>query len=174
MCRKQEHFQCMSTKQRLTYHLTCPITWKEVVSEAGAGLFSQVTVIGWEVMALTCTRRGAGWISERISSEKEWWGTGTCCPGRWWSHHPWRYSRSMEIWHWGTWLVGMMGMSWWLDWMILEVFSNRNESVILWYCDTHYSIAFFTCPLLFTPNQHFFPIFTYQSWIQPAFLTFQT
>jgi len=31
------------------------------------------------------------------------------CPGRWWGHHPWRCSRTMEMWHWGTWSVGMVG-----------------------------------------------------------------
>ena len=35
------------------------------------------------------------------------------------------------MWHWGTWLVGMVGMGWWLDWMILVVFSNLNDSMIL-------------------------------------------
>ena len=29
-----------------------------------------------------------------------------------------------------TWLVGMVGMGWWLDWMILEVFSNPSDSMI--------------------------------------------
>jgi len=27
--------------------------------------------------------------------------------------------------------VGMVGMGWRLDWLILEVFSNHNDSVIL-------------------------------------------
>jgi len=26
----------------------------------------------------------------KISFLKEWTGTGTGCPGRWWSRHPWR------------------------------------------------------------------------------------
>jgi len=33
-------------------------------------------------MALSCARRGLGWISENISSQKEWWWIGTGCPGR--------------------------------------------------------------------------------------------
>ena len=30
-----------------------------------------------------------------------------------------------------TWSVGMVGMGWRLDWVILEVFSNLNNSMIL-------------------------------------------
>jgi len=30
-------------------------------------------------------------------------------------------------------IVGMVGMGWWLDWMILEVFSNHTDSMILWF-----------------------------------------
>ena len=37
------------------------------------------------------------------------------------------------MWHWGTRLVGMVGMGWWLDWMILVVFSNLNNSMILYF-----------------------------------------
>jgi len=76
------------------------------------GLFSHVTVTGWEVMALSGTRGSSGWILGNISSQRNWWGTGMGCPGRWWGHHPWRSSRTVEMWHWGTWLVGMVGMGW--------------------------------------------------------------
>ena len=31
------------------------------------------------------------------------------CPGRWCSHHPWRCSRTVWMWHWGMWSVGMVG-----------------------------------------------------------------
>ena len=30
-----------------------------------------------------------------------------------------------------TWSVGMVGVGWWLDFVILEIFSNLNDSVIL-------------------------------------------
>jgi len=63
-------------------------------------LYSQVTVIGWEGMALTCIGEGSGWILRKIS-QKEWCCSGTGCPGRWWSYHPWRYSRAVWMWHWG-------------------------------------------------------------------------
>jgi len=30
-------------------------------------------------------------------------GTGMGCPGRWWSHRPWRCSRNVWTLYWGTW-----------------------------------------------------------------------
>jgi len=50
----------------------------------------------------------------------------TGCPGRWWSHHPFRCGTE------GHDLVSMAVMGSWLDWMILVVFSNLNYSMILW------------------------------------------
>jgi len=32
----------------------------------------------------------------------------TGCPGKWWSHHPWRFSRK-EMWHLGKWVTGHGG-----------------------------------------------------------------
>ena len=29
-------------------------------------------------------------------------------------------------------VMGMVGVGWWLDWMVLEVFSNLNNSMIVW------------------------------------------
>ena len=63
-------------------------------SEVGVGLFSRVTAIEWEGMASSCIRGGSGWILGRISSLKDWWGIGTGCPGKCWSHRPWRCSRN--------------------------------------------------------------------------------
>jgi len=34
---------------------------------------------------------------------EKWSGTETGCPGRWWSPHPGRCSKSLWIWHFGTW-----------------------------------------------------------------------
>ena len=34
-----------------------------------------------------------GFFTERVVMQ---WH---CCPGRWWSHRPWRYSRTVEMWH---------------------------------------------------------------------------
>ena len=38
-------------------------------------------MIGEEVMASSCTRGGSGWILGRISSLKEWSGSGTAAQG---------------------------------------------------------------------------------------------
>ena len=53
------------------------------------------------------------------------------CPGRWCSHHPWRCSITVEMWHWGTWSVGMVG---WVGVGLddLSGLSIHNDSVSLW------------------------------------------
>ena len=68
-------------------------------------------------MASSCTRAGLDWIFGKISSLKEWSGTGTGCPGQWGSHHPWRGSKTMQMWHLGTWFSrrGGVGLAVWLD-----------------------------------------------------------
>jgi len=43
------------------------------------------------------------------------WGSGTGCPGRWWSHRSWRFSRPMLMCDWGMWLVGMVMAGWQLN-----------------------------------------------------------
>ena len=45
---------------------------KRGCGEVGVVLCSQVTVTGWEGMALSCTGGGSGWIVGNISSQKEW------------------------------------------------------------------------------------------------------
>lgn len=53
-------------------------------------------------------------------------GSGTALAQAAWrvggSHCPWRWSRNVYMWHWGVWLVGMVGMGWWLDLMTSVVF----------------------------------------------------
>jgi len=39
----------------------------------------------------------------RENSFTEWSGIGTGCPGKCWSHHPWRCSKNTLIWHSRTW-----------------------------------------------------------------------
>jgi len=34
-------------------------------------------------------------ILGKFSFLKEWSGIGTGCPGKWWSHHPWRCSKNV-------------------------------------------------------------------------------
>jgi len=79
--------------------------------EVGVSLFSQITVIGWEGTASSCTRRGSGWTWGKKSQEERR-RSGTGCPGSWWSHHSCIYSRAVWMWHWGTWAVGIVGMGW--------------------------------------------------------------
>jgi len=45
-------------------------TWNEV-SEVGISIFFQVTVVGWEVMVLGCTKGGSGWMLGKISSQQD-------------------------------------------------------------------------------------------------------
>ena len=51
------------------------------------------------------------------------------CPGcEWWGHRPWRCSRTVEMWHWGTWAVGTVGVGW--------AWRSRRSSptlMILWF-----------------------------------------
>jgi len=68
---------------------------KEVVMRLGVDLLFQVTVIGWEVMTSSYTWKSSDWILEKVSSQKKCLSVGTCCPGRWWIHHPWRCSCNM-------------------------------------------------------------------------------
>ena len=46
--------------------------------------------------------------------------------------NPRRCLWNVEMWHCRTWLVGIAVMGWWLDWMILVVFYNLNDCMILW------------------------------------------
>ena len=68
-------------------------------------------------------RGGSGWMLGNISSPKEWSGTGTGCPGI-------TVPGGVPDWQLGTWLVGRIGGSG-LNWLILQVFSNLNDSMPL-------------------------------------------
>ena len=63
--------------------------------ELGVSLFSRVTVIGREGMASSCTTEDSGWMLGNTTSLKGWSGTAMGCPERWWSHRPWRCSKSV-------------------------------------------------------------------------------
>jgi len=78
-------------------------------SEAGVGLFSQVTS---DRMASSCIRGGSDWILAKISLLKEWSGIGTGCQGKWLSHHSLRCSKNLWMWHFGTWFSRHGGDGW--------------------------------------------------------------
>lgn len=60
---------------------------------------------------------------------KSGWTLKQTAPWGWWSHCLWRYLINMEIWHWGTRLVGNTGDSWTVGLVVLEVFSNFYDSM---------------------------------------------
>ena len=64
-------------------------------SEAGVGLFSQVTSNRTRGNSLNCIGGGLDWIFRNISLLKERSVIGAGCPGKWWSHHPWRGSKNV-------------------------------------------------------------------------------
>jgi len=47
------------------------------------------------IMASSSVRGGLDWILGKISVLEESSGIGTNCPGKWWSHHPWRCSKNV-------------------------------------------------------------------------------
>jgi len=83
-------------KRRLRGELTALYNYlKEGCSEAGVGLFSQVTSDGTRGNGLKLRQGGIDWILAKISLLTEWSGIRTGCPGQWWSHHPWRASENV-------------------------------------------------------------------------------
>ncbi|KAK4825476.1 hypothetical protein QYF61_027631 [Mycteria americana] len=46
-------------------------------------------------MASSCARGGLDWILGKPSSLKGLSSIGTGCPGKWLSHHPWRYLKDL-------------------------------------------------------------------------------
>jgi len=53
-------------------------------------IFSQLTSDRMRGNGLKLHWGGLDWIFGKISSLKEQSDIGTGCPGKWWSHHPWR------------------------------------------------------------------------------------
>ena len=102
-------------------------------------------VIGLEGMASSCAREGSGWTLGNGASLKGWSGTGMGCSGGWWSHWLWRCSKSIWMLCWGTWLARTIGEGRMVDWMILWVFSNLSDSMILWFYDIFYLIEKYSC-----------------------------
>jgi len=77
-----------------------------------------------------CTERGSGWILGK-TYWKEWLGAGTDCSGGW--KCPWKCSRTMEMWHWGTRSVGNIGGRW-----MVGLGDLRGLFQPEWFCDSLY------------------------------------
>ena len=66
----------------------------------------------------------------KISLLEGLWSVGAGCPGQRWSPHPWRGSENrVDV---ALRDVVWQQLGWWLESMTLEVFSNLNDSTILW------------------------------------------
>jgi len=90
-------------------------------------------------MASSCVRGGLDWILGKISLLREWSGTGPGCPGQWWSHHPWRGSKTVWMWHLGTWFSRPVWGCWgdsWTQWS----YKSFPTLTILWFCDSKIKI----------------------------------
>ena len=59
-------------------------------------------------LATSCAREGtSGYTLGNTASLKGWSSTGMGCPERWWSHRPWRCSRStLDVWMFGCCVEG--------------------------------------------------------------------
>ena len=113
-------------KRRLRGETSSPsttTTWQEVVVRWGS-----------EVVASSCTRGGSGWILGRISSQKEWWCTGTHCLGRCGVTDPGGVEEKGKYcieWH------GLAAWWWGVDGWTLAVFPTL---MIVWFYDSSPSL----------------------------------
>jgi len=100
-------------------------------SKMGISLFSQVITRGQEGIASSCARGCSGQTLGNIYSQKEWWGSGTAAQGSSGVTITGGVQKLCRCGSEGHSIVGMVVMGWQLDLMILEVFSNLNDSVII-------------------------------------------
>lgn len=78
--------------------------------------------------------KDTGWIFGKKSKLKRRLNAGPGRPGQWWNHHPWKCPKNGSVWHFG---MGLVGCGQRLDFVILEVFSSLNNSIILSFLPGH-------------------------------------
>jgi len=102
-------------------------------SEVDVGLLSQVTSDRMRGNGLKLHQGRLGyWILQKISLLNEWSGIRIGCLG--WSGGvtiPGGVQKACRCGTLGYGLAGMVVVGWWLDLMLLEFFSNLNDSMIL-------------------------------------------
>ena len=111
-------------------YTTC-LLWNYVVVSWRLASSLMWLVIGLEGMALSCAMGGSGWTLGNTTYLKQWSGTGMGCPGRWWSHRPWRFSRNVWTLCWGTWFNE--NYWWWVDGWTGWSCGSFPILVILWF-----------------------------------------
>jgi len=154
----------------LLFELFCPrvklmliwLGWKpsfSVVDSLWRCLWSPLglapSVCHWDrseelVTASSCAREGSGWMLGNTTSLKGWSGTGMGCPGRWWSHRPWRCSRNVWTLCWGTWFSE--NYWWWVDgWTGWSCGSFLNLVILCfsWYGGDELTVELDDCRRLF-------------------------
>jgi len=68
----------------------------------GVNILEPGPMTGPEAMGTNWNTGGSLWASGNIFSLSRWLSTGTGCPGRWWSLHPWRYSQAVWTQSWAN------------------------------------------------------------------------
>ncbi|KAK4817088.1 hypothetical protein QYF61_027919 [Mycteria americana] len=98
--------------------------------EVGSVSSPKCQAIGQEETASSYTREGLDWMLGKISSLKGLSSIGTGFPGKWLSHHPWRYLKDVSMWCLGTWFSGGLGSVSILIWKLRK--HGLKEQTVKW------------------------------------------
>lgn len=101
-----------------------------LIGEGVDDVFSQVTAIGREVTASSCTEEVlAGYQESFLLRMMRYWHK---LPRRWWNRRPWWCSTTMEMWYCRTCLVGTERMGQQLDLMFCGLFQPKWSIFLHW------------------------------------------